>query len=319
MSYYIGIDLGGTNIAIGLVDEEYKIISKISIPTNCPRSESEIADDISDTVKKIVSEKGLTLKDICWCGIGTPGSVNSETGVVERAYNLGFFDTPLKKLLEERLGVSCFVENDANAAAYGEYVAGNAKGTKNAICITIGTGIGGGIIIDGKIYSGSNFYGAEMGHVVMIMNGEECNCGRKGCMERYCSATALISQTKKAMQNSKNSLMWQECNNDIDAVNGRTAFDAMKKGDETATKVVKEYIDYLACGCTNFINIFQPDVLLIGGGVSKEGEYLLKPLREIISRDSFDKNPEKATKILPALLGNDAGIIGAALLGNLHK
>ena len=319
MKYYIGIDLGGTNIAIGIVDNEFNIVSKKSIPTACPRSANEIADDISNNIKSLLSDKKIFLNDVHWVGIGTPGSVNSQTGVVERAHNLGFIDTPLKMLIEELLNTTCYVENDANAAAYGEFLAGSAKGADTAVCITIGTGIGGGIILNKNIFSGCNYYGAELGHTVIEINGKPCNCGRKGCMERYCSATALIEQTKEAMSLDKDSLMWDECKGLLDNVSGRTAFDAMRRNDNTAKRVVDKFIEYLACGCTNFVNIFQPDVLLIGGGISKEGETLLAPLRKIVSDESFDKNPLKTTKVLAASLGNDAGIIGAAFLGLLHN
>ena len=319
MNYYIGVDLGGTNIAIGIVNDDKEIVLKKSIPTACPRSAEEIVDDIVKTINELCESFKISIDDLNWIGIGTPGSVNSKTGVVERAHNLGFFDTPLKDLISNRVNIKCFVENDANAAAYGEFLAGAAKGSKDAICVTIGTGIGGGIIIDSKIYSGSNFFGAELGHMVIEMNGKQCNCGRKGCMEQYCSATALIEQTKEAMQQNKDSLLWQECGGDFEKVNGRTAFDAMRKGDVTAKKVVDTYIGYLGCGCTNFINIFQPDILMIGGGISKEGDTLLAPIREYATRESFDCNPIKATKIVAAELGNDAGIIGAAMLGLLQQ
>ena len=319
MNYYIGVDLGGTNIAIGIVNDDKEIVLKKSIPTACPRSAEEIVDDIVKTINELCESFKISIDDLKWIGIGTPGSVNSKTGVVERAHNLGFFDTPLKDLISNRVNIKCFVENDANAAAYGEFLAGAAKCSKDAICVTIGTGIGGGIIIDIKIYSCSNFFGAELGHMVIEMNGTQCNCGRKGCMEQYCSATALIEQTKEAMQQNKDSLLWQECGGDFEKVNGRTAFDAMRKGDVTAKKFVDTYIGYLGCGCTNFINIFQPDILMIGGGISKEGDTLLAPIREYATRESFDCNPIKATKIVAAELGNDAGIIGAAMLGLLHQ
>lgn len=317
MNYYIGVDIGGTNIAVGILDEKYNIIAKRSIATNCPRSAESIADDIAKTISEILNDAKIAIFDINWVGIGTPGSVNSKNGVVERAHNLGFCNTPLKKIIEDRLKVQCFIENDANAAAYGEFLAGAAKDVNNAVCVTIGTGIGGGIIIDKKIYTGSNYCGAELGHTVIEMNGKQCNCGRKGCMERYCSATALIEQTKEKMLNAADSLMWQEVGGDIQKVSGRTSFDAMKKGDNYAKEVIDNFIEFLACGCTNFINIFQPDVLIIGGGISKEGQTLIKPLSEIINRESFDKDPKKATRILAATLGNDAGITGAAFLGLL--
>ncbi len=319
MKYYIGVDLGGTNIAVGIVNEKMEIVLKKSIPTACPRSAEEIADDIAKTIRALCSDMSIGTSELEWIGVGTPGSVNSETGIVERAHNLGFYDTPLMDLISDRISAPCFVENDANAAAYGEFLAGAAKGAKNAICVTIGTGIGGGIIIDNKIYSGSNFFGAELGHMVIDMNGKQCNCGRKGCMEQYCSATALIEQTKEAMLSNKNSVMWELCGGDIEKVSGRTAFDAMKKGDESAKNVFDAYIGYLGCGITNLVNIFQPDILMVGGGISKEGETLLAPIREYVSRESFDCNPIKATKIVAAQLGNDAGIIGAAMLGLLHQ
>lgn len=318
MNYNIGVDLGGTNIAVAIVDENYNIIEKHSVPTNCPRKAELIVEDIINTIKFVLSKQNISLSQVNSIGIGTPGSVNSQSGIIERAYNLGFVNTPLREMIFNKLNIPCYIENDANAAAYGEFVAGNAKNSDNAVCITIGTGIGGGIIINKKIYNGSNFYGAELGHVVIEYNGKECNCGRKGCMEVYCSATALIEQTKQAMQDNKDTLLWELCDNNISNVNGKTAFDAMKKGDITAEKVIRQYIDYLACGCTNFINIFQPDVLLIGGGISKEGDNLLNPLRKIITKESFDVNSYKPTKVLAASLGNDAGIIGAASLYKLY-
>ncbi len=319
MKYYIGVDLGGTNIAVGIVDKKRKLIAKKIVPTNCPRSANEIVNDIVNTVFELIKSIDISLQDIYWLGIGTPGSVNSKSGIIESAHNLGFYDLPLRDLIQEKINLNCFIENDANAAAYGELLAGSALGARNAICITIGTGLGGGIIINKKIYSGSNYYGGEFGHTVIEFNGKECNCGRKGCLERYCSATAFIEQTKDAMLINSDSLLWRECDRNIDKVSGKTAFDAMRKGDKTAARVIEKFTEYLACGCTNFINIFQPDVLIIGGGISKEGETLLSPLRKIISRDSFDKNPKRKTKIAAASLGNDAGIIGAALLGMLHK
>lgn len=319
MKYYIGVDVGGTNVAVGVVNENNEIVIKTSFPTNAPTTAEKLVNEIADTSKELCNKASVSFDDVAWIGIAAPGNLNPVEGTVARMHNLGIEFAHLTKLVEEKLPIKCYIENDANAAAYGEYIAGGAKGANSVICVTIGTGVGGGIIINGKIYSGFNFCGAEMGHIVMVYDGIECNCGRKGCMEKYCSATALIEQTKNAMLKNPDSLMWQESAN-IEDVNGRTAFNAMKKGDVTATNVVNQFISYLACGCTTFINIFQPDVLLIGGGISKEGEILLKPLREIINKEMFnhDAPDEKKTKILPAVLGNDAGIIGAAKLGNLY-
>ena len=320
MKYYIGVDVGGTNIAVGIVNENKEIVVKKSFPTNAPTTAEKLVGEICDTSISLCSEANIQINDVCAIGIAAPGSLNPVEGTVARMHNLGIEFAPLTKLVEEKLPVKCYIENDANAAAYGEFVAGGAKGAKNAICVTLGTGVGGGIIIDGKIYSGFNFCGAELGHTVIMYNGIECNCGRKGCMEKYCSATALIEQTKDAMSKNPDSLMWEE-SKELSDVNGRTAFNAMKKGDKAAKDVVNQFINYLACGCTTFINIFQPDILLIGGGISKEGEVLLTPLRDAIYSEVYnhDAPVENKTKIYAAALGNDTGIIGAAMLVNLYN
>ena len=311
MKYYIGIDLGGTNIVAGVVNENYEILSKASVKTNLPRPEQEIAADIIAVSKQAVADAGLTMEQIEWVGMGTPGIANSETGIIEYSNNLGFNNTPMVKYLEEGLGKPAFIENDANAAAYGEYVAGAAKGAKNAVCITLGTGVGGGIIVDGKIYCGSNFGGAEIGHTVISVDGPQCTCGRKGCFEVFSSATGLIRMTKEAIAAHPESSMAGE-----EKISGRTAFNHMRLGDAAAKAVVDKYIKYLAAGITNTINIFQPDVLCIGGGVCNEGDPLLVPMKEIVARENYTRNSPKNAEIVIAKLGNDAGIIGAAFLGN---
>ena len=311
MKYYIGIDLGGTNIVASVVDENYQILTKASVKTNLPRPEQEIAADMAAVARQAAEEAGLSLDQIEWVGVGTPGIANSATGIIEYSNNLGFCNTPMVQYLEEALGRPAFIENDANAAAYGEYVAGAAKGAKHAVCITLGTGVGGGIIIDGKIYCGSNFGGAEIGHTVIDVNGPMCSCGRKGCFEVFSSATGLIRMTKEALAAHPESAMKDE-----ERITGRTAFNYMRAGDETAKQVVDDYIRYLAAGITNTINIFQPDVLCIGGGVCNEGDPLLLPMKEIVKKEVYTRNSPKNTEIVIAKLGNDAGIIGAAFLGN---
>ena len=311
MKYYIGIDLGGTNIVAGVVDENYQILTKASVKTNLPRPEQEIAADMAAVARQAAEEAGLSLDQIEWVGVGTPGIANSATGIIEYSNNLGFCNTPMVQYLEEALGRPAFIENDANAAAYGEYVAGAAKGAKHAVCITLGTGVGGGIIIDGKIYCGSNFGGAEIGHTVIDVNGPMCSCGRKGCFEVFSSATGLIRMTKEALAAHPESAMKDE-----ERITGRTAFNYMRAGDETTKQVVDDYIRYLAAGITNTINIFQPDVLCIGGGVCNEGDPLLLPMKEIVKKEVYTRNSPKNTEIVIAKLGNDAGIIGAAFLGN---
>lgn len=314
--YRLGIDLGGTNIVAGVVDKKYKIVAKASCKTAVPRPESEICDSMAEVAKKAVEKAKLTMDDIESVGIGVPGAVNPKTGVIEYSANLFFHNWEVVEMMEERLGKKVHIENDANAAALGEYLAGSAKGARNAVAITLGTGVGGGIIIDGKIYSGSNFAGAELGHMVIVKDGKECACGRRGCWETYASATGLINLTKQKILSEKLefSYMLKLCDGDINKVNGRTAFDAMRDGDPTAKSVVEEYISYLSCGLVNIINIFQPDVLCIGGGISNEGENLLAPVRSYVERERYTKHNDKQTVICKCTLGNDAGIIGAAYL-----
>ena len=314
--YKLGIDLGGTNIVAGVVDKKYKIVAKASCKTAVPRPESEICDSMAEVAKKAVEKAKLTMDDIESVGIGVPGAVNPKTGVIEYSANLFFHNWEVVEMMEERLGKKVHIENDANAAALGEYLAGSAKDARNAVAITLGTGVGGGIIIDGKIYSGSNFAGAELGHMVIVKDGKEGACGRRGCWETYASATGLINLTKQKILSEKLefSYMLKLCDGDINKVNGRTAFDAMRDGDPTAKSVVEEYISYLSCGLVNIINIFQPDVLCIGGGISNEGENLLGPVRSYVERERYTKHNDKQTVICKCTLGNDAGIIGAAYL-----
>ncbi|MBQ5315364.1 MAG: ROK family glucokinase [Oscillospiraceae bacterium] len=317
MKYYIGIDLGGTNIKAGVVNENFEIVAKTSIKTNCPRPSEEIMDDMAKVSLMAVEQAGLTMNDIEWVGVGTPGIANSSTGIVEYSCNLDFHDVPMADYLSEKLGKPVFVDNDANAAAYGEFVAGAAKGANNAVAVTLGTGVGGGIIIDGKIYSGSNFAGAELGHEVIVVDGAQCSCGRKGCFEAYSSASGLIRMTKEAMEEDKDSIMWPMSEED-GHVSGRLAFNAMRKGDASAKKVVDKYIKHLAAGVTNIINTFQPDILCLGGGVCNEGDPLIVPLKELVKQEVYSKNSKKNTEIVIAKLGNDAGLIGAAFLGKAN-
>lgn len=312
--YRIGIDLGGTNIVAGIVNEHYKLIATARCKTNAPRPADDIIGDMARVSREAVKAAGLTMDDIDGVGVGSPGACNSETGIVERAANLGFVNEPVQEKLQKLLSKPVHIENDANAAAYGEMLAGAAKGTHHAMCITLGTGVGGGAIVDGHIIAGHNFAGGEFGHTVIVAGGERCSCGRQGCWEAYASATGLIRQTKAAMENNKDSVMWRLSANGTQ-VSGRTAFDAMREGDEAGKQVVEQYIRYLACGLTNMINIFQPEVLCIGGGISREGETLLAPVRQLIAKEQFAQTTASKTRICAAELGNDAGIIGAAFAG----
>lgn len=318
--YYIGIDLGGTNIAIGVVDENCKIIKKGSVPTKSDREADEILRDMADLALGLLGECNISVSDVAWAGISTPGTANRDTGVVVYANNLPFMNYPIASKLSEMTGIEkVYIENDANAAAKAEAVVGAARGARYSVMITLGTGVGGGVIIDGKVYSGFNFAGAELGHMVIQKDGRPCSCGRRGCWESYSSATGLINMTKDKIvacrESGRETMMDEMIGFDLDKTSGKTAFAAMKKGDKAASEVVDDYIDYLACGLTNILRIFQPDVLSIGGGICNEGDYLLVPLKAKIAEMLHMPEGKKPAEIKIAELGNDAGIIGAATLG----
>lgn len=316
--YTIGIDLGGTNIVASVVDDDYNIIGTSKTPTNSPRSADEIFDDIADVCEEAVKTAGLTMEDIDSVGMGTPGTVNQD-GVIEFANNLAFNNVPARTMLAKRINKpeeKVFIENDANCAALGEAYAGCGNGAKDFVAVTLGTGVGSGVIIGGKIVNGVNYAGGECGHMVIVVDGEQCSCGRKGCWEAYASATALIRQTKKAMEEYPDSLMHKLAKEE-GKVSGRTAFDAMRLGDIAGIKVVDDYIKYVACGLINIVNALQPEIICIGGGICNEGETLMKPLRRFVRSERYSIHSKIQTKIVKAELGNDAGVIGAALLGKV--
>ena len=315
--YYIGVDLGGTNIAIGIVNEDFEIVKKGSTPTKPERGADAIVADMAALSRKLIEEMGITMDDIASAGVATPGTANNETGVVEYANNIPFLQYPLADKLSALLdGKPVYIENDANAAAKAEAMAGVAKGAPYSVMITLGTGLGGGIVIGGKVYSGFNFAGAELGHIVIEKDGRQCSCGRKGCWEAYSSATALIRMTReKIAEVGHTTRMWDMIGGNLDNVSGRTAFNAAREGDKAGQEVVDKYIGYLASGLASIINIFQPEVLSIGGGISNEKDNLLNPIKERIKGETYSRDNIKATDIRIATLRNDAGIIGAAVLG----
>ena len=312
--YYLGIDLGGTNIVAGLVDADCKIVETVSCKTNLPRPASEIIDDMASLCAQVIEKAGITKDQVSYVGIGCPGTCNGDTGIVEYSNNLKFDKLPLTEMMTKGLGKPVFVDNDANVAALGEVKFGAAKEYNDAVMLTLGTGVGGGIILDGQVYSGFNYAGAELGHMVIEKDGRQCSCGRRGCIEAYASATAIIRDTRKMAERHPESIINQLVNGDLSKVNGKTAFDAMRAGDKWGKKIVDNYIKYLGEGIINFINIFQPDIILIGGGISKEGDTLLIPLRRYVFKYAYGSKFLKRSKIACATLGNDAGIVGAAML-----
>ncbi|MBR2346343.1 MAG: ROK family protein [Clostridia bacterium] len=316
MMYRIGIDLGGTNIAVGLVDESYKIVVKKTTPTLAKRESEAIVADMARLCREVCAEKNVDIKDIANIGVAAPGIANHRNGCVEYSCNLPFRRFPLVKALADELGVEesrVKIANDANAAAWGEAVAGAAKGTSNSIMVTLGTGVGGGIIIDNKIFSGFNAAAGEIGHIVIEQDGALCGCGRRGCWEAYSSATALVRMTKEAVEECERTGRYTSMSK-AERISGRTACDAMRAGDEVATEVYNRYVKYLANGITNMVNIFQPEVISLGGGVSNEGQSLIDAILPIVRAEQYGGDVVELTQLRIAELGNDAGIIGAAAL-----
>jgi glucokinase len=314
--YRIGIDLGGTNIAVGIVDDEHKIVVKKTTPTLAKRPAEEIVADMARVCLEACAELKIDIKDIANIGIASPGIANPVNGCVEYANNLPFLRFPIVKLLADGLGIDRSVikiANDANAAAWGEAVAGAAKGSANSIMVTLGTGVGGGIIINNKILVGFNSAAGEIGHIVIEQDGAPCGCGRRGCWEAYSSATALIRMTKEAVEECKKTGRYTSMLK-AERISGRTACDAMRAGDEVGTEVYNKYVKYLATGITNLVNIFQPEVISLGGGVSNEGQSLIDAITPLVRAEQYGGDVVALTQLRIATLGNDAGIIGAAAL-----
>lgn len=314
--HYIGIDLGGTNIAAGILDENLKMIHKGSVPTGGERHYSEIIRDMALLVLKLLDDAGLTVKDVPYIGIGSPGISDRENGILLYSNNIKFNNVPMRQEMQKTIPLPVYLENDANCAALAEGLVGAARDVDDSITVTLGTGIGGGIILGKRIFTGFNGMAGEIGHIVIGQGGEKCTCGRDGCWEAYASATGLIRQTRRAAAEDPASAIHRLAKGNLENINAKTAFDAMREGDPTGIKVVKQYIRYLAEGVANMINVFQPAKIVIGGGVSKEGETLLQPLREVVRELSyFGTGDVPQTRIVRAETGNDAGIIGAAMLG----
>ncbi len=317
MKYCIGVDLGGTNIAVGLIDcDSRRIVEKHSVKTNAPRPCREICQDIHNVCLEICKRASISLSDVVWIGVASPGIVKSS--VVISAVNLGWTNEPFGDILQEITGRPTFIANDANAAAYAEAMWGSGAGESSVVAITLGTGVGGGIILNGKIWEGINGFAAELGHMVVDMGGRFCGCGQRGCLEAYCSATALVSEAKRMMKLYPDSAMWHLSAEHQGRMNGIIPFQAQRQGDAAANQVIEDFIDYLAIGIANIINVFQPSVVCVGGGISGEGENLMRPLREKLKYISFGTKDSR-TKVVAAHFRNDAGIIGAGLLGFMEE
>lgn len=317
--FRIGVDLGGTNIAAGLVDGQYRILDRESVKTNVPRPAESIIRDIAGLVEKLCERNRLNQCEIEAVGVGVPGTINEDTGYVEYSNNIRFENVPFIEMLGRLVSAPVHFGNDANAAALGEYLAGGYN-VQSFVMVTLGTGVGSGIILDGKLIKGINFAASELGHTVIKMGGEQCTCGRKGCFEAYASATALIRDARRRFEKestdkqAESSVILKLCGGDMEKLEAKHIFDAAKLGDEAAGELFSNYTEYLAEGIANIINILQPELICIGGGVSKAGDMLLEPVKEKVAGKIFSKNSAKNTDIKLARLDNDAGIIGAALL-----
>jgi glucokinase len=312
--YYAGIDIGGTKIAVGIVGGERKLLTSRSMPAGAERPFEVIVKEIAAAVKELAAGSGIGPDRIAGVGIGVPSTVHPKTGHVVFANNLNWRDMDLAGEFRKHWDIPVYLENDADCAALAEAMEGPGAG-KNVLVITIGTGFGGGFIMNGRIFKGGDNSGFEPGHSALVFGGERCTCGKRGCVEAYASVTALIRQTREKMEACRDSLMWRECGGDPAKVDGRTSFNAAKKGDAAANEVIKGYIEYVAAGVANLVTLFRPQLVIVGGGISEEGDYLLKPLRESAENRIYAADVLSMPPLVKARLGNNAGIIGAALLG----
>ncbi len=317
--FSIGVDLGGTNIAAAIVSDSGEIIKKGSTPTLSDRNYEAIVADMCQLCKRLIDEAGMKVSDIHSVGIGSPGIPDPDNGVIVYANNLHFKDTPIREEFQKHLNLPVYVENDANVAALGEYESGAGKLYSDFVAVTLGTGVGGGVILNRKIIGGSFHAGAELGHIVIKAGGVQCTCGRKGCWETYSSATGLIREAKHAADDNPESMLYKMVEGNLDKMNAKIPFDAAQGGDAIAQGVIDQYVADLASGLVNLINIFQPEIIVLGGGVSAQKDNLLVPLREMMSKEIYGGPSMFKTKIEVAQLGNDAGIIGAAMLYKLTE
>ncbi len=312
--YNIGIDLGGTNIAGAIVDDKGQIIKKASTPTLSQRSSDQIINDIIKLCQKLLDETKINDSELNSIGIGTPGIIDNKKGEIVYINNLNFRNVNIREKITKHINKPIYLANDANAAAYGEFFFNSYQDINSFIAITLGTGVGSGIILNGKILTGAFNAGAEIGHMVIVKNGEKCTCGRNGCFERYASATALIREAKISAATQHNSTIYTRVSGNLDNIDAKLVFDQAEKGDALAKKLVDDYIENLGLGLANIINIFQPEVISIGGGISGQKDKLLKPLIEIVKHKTYGGVEMYQTKIMTAKLGNNAGLIGAAFL-----
>lgn len=311
--YYIGIDVGGMSIKAGVVDANGRLLVKDSVATLPDRHYSEIVADMAALTLKVMSAAGVSISEVGGVGMGIPGTINSKTGVITYSNNINFEKVPVVNEFRKHVYLPVYINNDANAAALGEAKFGSGKGSEDVVFVTLGTGVGTGIITQGVLLEGKMGAGAEGGHIALKIGGEMCSCGKRGCWEAYASATALMRQTERAMALNPDSLMHEEAEKE-GKISGLTAFNAMRRGDKAAKRVVDNYIKYVSEGIISMVNLFRPDYVLIGGGISNEGDWLMSKIQRRVNRYSFGGHRNPKVYVRKAVLGNDAGIYGAAAL-----
>ena len=310
--YQIGVDIGGTNIKIGLVDDALEIVERRSIrfPHDGPRS---VADKLAEAIREVLTAAQVPETVLQSIGIVVPGSIDPTGEIVINAYNLGFHDVPFKKLMEAHFpNVPVLMANDANGAALAELYKGAFAGCRTAVLFTLGTGLGGGIILNGKMFNGGMNHGVELGHAYLVDEGEACTCGNRGCVESYCAASALARDGARAMQDDPSGMMMEKTGGNAALVDAKLVVDCAKAGDVTAKRVFDVYVGRLSSACASIFNTLDPEVLAIGGGLCGAGEFLFAPLRKLVDEKCFYK--KNHGPVVPAVMGNDAGIVGAAML-----
>lgn len=308
----IGIDLGGTAVKIGILNRAYDLLAWTSIPTGAARPCGQVIADMGQAAEALLTDNGYTRADCIGIGIGSPGTIDSQNGVVLYSNNIRWEQVPLAAMLHKYIPVPVFVSNDANCAALGEVLKGAAAGYKNAVFLTLGTGVGGGVVIEGKIFEGGHAGGVELGHIKIGAEGRRCTCNRMDCLEAYASAAALIRDAKNMAAQHPASLLWELCGQQLEQMDAKMPFDAAQAGDPCAKKLVARYIRYLADGITDLVNIFRPDIVVLGGGVCAQGETLTEPLGQYLRENCFGGAAAHIPPVVAAKNGNHAGIIGAA-------
>ena len=317
MKYYLGLDVGGTNLAAGVVTEDYKIISRATTPSGAGRSVDEIVQSMAEVSREAIAKAGLKESDFDYWGIGMPSYVNPKTNLLVHANCFGWRNVPILDYMRKHMNLPPVTENDANCAAFGEILAGAGKNFSKAIVLTLGTGFGSGIILDRKIYTGADNMGGELGHTKLVYNGKQCTCGQYGCMESYCSARALAEMAREAIaaEPERNTLMMEMCGGNPEELTVYQIFESWKQADAMATELVEQYVSYLCAGMSTFITIFRPEIIILGGGVANAGDEFLKLVNDRLEVNTFAGAEIGVPKVIRAELGNDAGIIGAAMLG----